>query len=62
MRIDHRIIITGIMALMIIEIVLILCDHDEGALTYVIVAAIGLSIGAIIPGPRIDNKRGVLVW
>jgi hypothetical protein len=61
-EIDHKIIISGIAALAAIETVLILCGHDSTLITSTIVGAIALSIGVVIPIPKIDNNRGTLIW
>lgn len=61
-EIDHKIVITAVIALMIIEITLILANHDTEALHYAIVGIIGLMAGVVLPTPKIDNKQGVLKW
>ena len=61
-EIDHKIIISGISVLAAIETVLILCGHDSTTTTSLIVGIIALSIGVVIPVPKMDNKRGVLKW
>lgn len=61
-EIDHKIIITAIIALAVIEIVLIIANHDTELLHYAVVASIGLMAGIVIPMPKIDNKSGVLKW
>lgn len=61
-KIDHKIIIVGIASLTAIETIQIIYDHDTTAITSLIVGIIALSIGIIIPSPKIDNKLGVLRW
>jgi uncharacterized membrane protein (DUF485 family) len=61
-NIDYKIVITGIFCLTIIYCVLIFCNHDTQFLGTAIVGAIALSIGIVIPSPKVDNKRGVLIW
>jgi hypothetical protein len=61
-EIDHKIIITGILSLTLIEMILIIFNHDSILLTSSILGAIGLAIGIVIPVPKIDNKSGVLKW
>lgn len=60
--INYKIIITAIVSLTIIELVLILCNHDTEAFNYAMIATIGLMAGVVIPMPKINNKRGVLIW
>ena len=62
LEIDHKIIISGIAALVAIETMLIICNHDSTTTTSLIVGIIALSIGVVIPSPKMDNKRGVLKW
>ena len=61
-EVDFKIVITGIICLTIIYISLIISNHDSEALTMMIVGIIALSIGVIIPSPKIDNNRGMLKW
>jgi hypothetical protein len=61
-EIDHKIIITGILALTLIFIILVIFNHDTDLLCYTIVGIIALAIGVVIPVPKIDNKIGVLRW
>ena len=61
-EINHKIIITGILAFTLIEIILIIFDHDSILLTSSILGAIGLAIGIVIPVPKINNSTGVLKW
>jgi len=58
--IDYKIIIAGILALTLIQMTLIICDHDSTITTSTIVGIIALSIGVIIPVPKIDNIKGTL--
>jgi hypothetical protein len=61
-EIDHKIIVSGIAALVAIETMLIICDHDTTTSTSLIVGIIALAIGVVIPVPKIDNTRGILKW
>ena len=62
MQIDHRIVISGIFCLTVIYITLIISGNNTTYIGPTIVGAIALSIGIILPNPKIDNKRGVLKW
>lgn len=61
-EINHKIIITGILALSAIQVAMIICDHDTIITTSTIVGAIALAIGVVIPIPKMDNNRGVFIW
>lgn len=61
-RIDHRIIMTGIICLTIIYIALLVTKNMNGTIGTLIVGMIGLTIGVVLPAPKIDNRRGVLIW
>lgn len=61
-EIDHKIIISGVIALTIIEVALLIYNKDNEILTTTIIGLIGLAVGVILPTPKINNKRGVLVW
>ena len=60
--IDHKIVITGIICLTIIYVGLLYCQSNDSTLQMMIIGAIALTIGVIIPSPKIDNKLGVLRW
>lgn len=61
-EVNYRIVITGIICLTAIYISLLITEHVDGTIGAMIVGIIGLAIGVIIPSPKIDNKRGVLIW
>lgn len=61
-EISAKIVITGIVCLTIIYVSLIACDHDGEAIGALIIGAISLAIGVVIPSPKVDNKSGVLRW
>jgi hypothetical protein len=61
-EINHKIVITGILSLTAIYIALLLTEHVDGTIGAMIVGIIGLSIGVVLPSPRIDHKRGYLIW
>lgn len=61
-EIDKQIVITGIVALAGIYLALILTGQNDQMMGIGIVTIIGLSIGVVIPAPRIDNNKGVLIW
>lgn len=62
MKIDHRIIITGIICLTIIYVSLVVYAHDGEFISALIIGIIALCIGVILPSPKINNRRGVLIW
>jgi len=59
-EVDFKIVIAGIAALTAIETMLIICGHDETTMTSLIIGAICLAIGVIIPSPKIDNIKGTI--
>ena len=61
-EINYKIVITGIICLAVIFATLIICGKDNQLIETMIVSIIALSIGVIIPSPKIDNKIGVLIW
>jgi len=61
-EIDHKIVITGIICLTIIYISLLYCKENNDVLGTMIVGAIALAIGIVIPTPKVDNNRGVFKW
>ena len=61
-EIDHKIIITGIICLTFIYTIMCLSKQNTETLAITIIGVIALAIGVIIPSPKIDNKRGVLIW
>ena len=61
-EINHKIVITGIICLTFIYLSLLWTDHVDGTIGAMIVGVIALSIGVVLPGPKIDNRRGVLIW
>lgn len=60
--VDFKIVITGIISLSAIYMTMIICNHDTEIIGSMIVGAIALAIGVIIPSPKVDNKTGVLRW
>lgn len=61
-EVNHKIIITGVICLTIIETALIFSDKYDSILTTMIIGTIGLAVGVILPTPKVNNKRGVLIW
>lgn len=61
-EIKASIVITGIICLTIIYTALLLCKQVDGTIGAMIVGAIALAIGVVIPSPKVDNKTGVLRW
>ena len=61
-KINYKILVTGMICLTIIFMTLIIYDHDNGFLQYVIIGVISLVMGVIIPTPKVDNRRGLLIW
>lgn len=41
---------------------LLIAEKLNETLGTFIIGMIGLAIGIVIPSPKIDNKRGVLIW
>lgn len=63
MKINHKIIVAGIICLTMLNMFLIVYDHDSQAITMTTVGIIGVAIGVVVvPSPKIDNKRGYLKW
>lgn len=61
-EVDKQIVMTGVIALTIIFIALLIFGDDNQLIKSSIVGVIALSIGVILPSPKLDNKRGVLIW
>ena len=61
-EVKASIVITGIGCLTIIYITMILSHEINDIIGTAIISAIALSIGVLIPTPKIDNNRGVLKW
>jgi hypothetical protein len=62
MRVDYRIVITGIICLTAIYICLLLTKNVDGTIGALVVGIIALATGVVLPSPTVDNKRGVLTW
>ena len=61
-EIRASIVITGLVCLTIIYISLLFCKSNTDTLSIMIVGAIAMAIGVVIPSPKVDNKMGVLRW
>jgi hypothetical protein len=61
-KIDHRIIITGMIILGIMFTCMIMFDHENFALQSAIIATIGLCVGVVLPTPKMSHRRGYLIW
>lgn len=61
-EVDHKIIIVGLFCLTIIFVALLMADKLSETLGTFIIGMIGLAIGIVVPSPKINNKRGVLIW
>jgi hypothetical protein len=63
MKINYRVMIAGIICLTAIYISLLIFDNkDNEIIQMMIIAIIALCVGVIVPSPRVDNRRGVLIW
>lgn len=60
-KIDSKIILTGIICLTAIYITLAILNKETQVIGAMIVSVIALCVGVIIPTPTI-NKRGMLKW
>jgi hypothetical protein len=61
-KVSYRIVITGMICLTVIYVALLVFDKPSPLIGECIIACIALSIGIILPAPKIDNRRGVLKW
>lgn len=62
-KVDAKIVITGLICLTTIYIVMLINNKVDGTIGATIVGVIAFTIGAIaVPRPKIDNKTGVLKW
>jgi uncharacterized integral membrane protein len=61
-EINYKVVIAGFICLSIIYMTLIICNRESTTIGYMIVSAIALGIGVVIPAPKVDNKKGVLKW
>jgi Cu/Ag efflux pump CusA len=62
LQVDKQIVITGILSLAAICLSLIVTKQADNSLNTMVVGAIALAIGVVIPRPKIDNRRGILKW
>ena len=58
MNVDYKIIIAGMVCLTVIYISLISHNQATEAMGLMLVSIIALSMGVIIPTPKIDNNKG----
>lgn len=61
-EINYRIVICGMICLTIIYIGLLVAGRDDTTIGFLIITALALAMGIVLPSPKIDNKSGVLKW
>lgn len=60
-EVNFKIVIVGLICLSIIQVVSMIISKSP-EISPMILFIIGMSIGVLVPSPKIDNKTGVLRW
>lgn len=61
-EINYKVVIAGITGLTLIYVALLVFGREDTMIEFAIISVIAMSIGVVLPTPKIENKRGMLIW